>query len=98
MLCTYAVHSKRLEKKSRGLQVRLGLPHRRGRKTRREQTEEDFQCLPVREWNAEQAARQGRAAAQGHAAQALPDAGGVAWGQQQGGGGELWRLQKKVLQ
>ncbi len=51
----------------------------------------------MRGWSAEQAVGQGKAAAQGRAAQPLLDAGGVAWGQQQGGGGELWQLRKKVL-
>jgi len=51
----------------------------------------------VKEWSAKQVVGQGRAAAQGRAAQPLHDAGGVAWGQQQGGGGELRQLQKKVL-
>ncbi len=85
-------------KRSRGLGA-SNLHYHRGeaRNTGREEAEEDFLCLPVREWSAEQAVGQGRAAAQGRAAQPLPDAGGVAWGQQQGGGGELRQLQKKVL-
>lgn len=70
-------------------EFKLELRQRRGRKTRREQAAGDFLRLPVKEWSAEQAVGQGRAAAQGRAAQPLLDAGGVAWGQQQGGGGEL---------
>ena len=67
------MHGKRLEKKSRGLRGQTWITTQE-RQTRREEAEEDFLCLPVREWSAEQAVGQGRAAAQGRAAQPLPDA------------------------